>query len=262
MAGSDLKAKTAKKPETRGLRSASDEGGVAAIIPAAGSGLRMGLNLPKQFLRVEGVPLLSMTLRAFQDCPLVDAIFLAVPPEDIDYAEREIVRPFGLSKVCKVIAGGAFRHESVMAALEATEGRYHFILVHDGVRPLVDAETISDVIKTGKKCQAVTVGYPATDTIKEINESHEVVRTLDRRGLWLVQTPQFFRYSDLIEAHKKAAKEHWEDVTDDCLLVERLGVKVRVVMGPRNNIKVTYPEDLNLLPSLLAERASDIKDKG
>ncbi|NCO61639.1 MAG: 2-C-methyl-D-erythritol 4-phosphate cytidylyltransferase [Deltaproteobacteria bacterium CG23_combo_of_CG06-09_8_20_14_all_51_20] len=253
-----MNAKTAKKP--RGLRSASDEGGVAAIIPAAGSGLRMGLDLPKQFLKVEGVPLLSMTLRAFQDCPLVDSIFLVVPSDDIEYAEREIVRPFGLSKVCKVIAGGALRHQSVLAGLEATEGRYPFILVHDGVRPLVDAETISEVIKTGKKFQAVTVGYPAADTIKEINANHEVVRTLDRRGLWLVQTPQFFRYSDLIEAHRKADKEHWEDVTDDCLLVERLGIKVRIVVGPRNNIKMTYPEDKDLLPSLLSSRASKIKD--
>jgi 2-C-methyl-D-erythritol 4-phosphate cytidylyltransferase len=239
----------------------SDEGGVAAIIPAAGSGLRMGLNLPKQFLRVDGIPLLSMTLRAFQDCPLVDSIILVVPPGDIEYAEREVVGPFGLSKVHRVAGGGAYRHESVLAGLAATEGCYPFILVHDGVRPLIEVETISEVIKAGKSFRAVTVGYPATDTIKEINRNHEVLRTLDRRSLWLVQTPQFFRYSDLLEAHRRAAEEKWEDVTDDSLVVERLGITVRVVMGPRDNIKVTYPEDKYLLQSLLAARASKSGDE-
>ncbi len=238
----------------------SDDGGVAAIVPAAGSGLRMGVDLPKQFLQVGGMPILALTLRAFQQCPLVDAIVLVVPPGDLEYTEREIVKRFGLAKVCKVVAGGAYRHESVMAGLAATEGRYPFIVVHDGVRPLIDVETISEVIKAGKRFQAVTVGYPATDTIKEINPSHEVLRTLDRRSLWLIQTPQFFLYSDLLEAHQRAAEEKWDDVTDDSLLVERLGITVKVIMGPKNNMKVTFPEDKDLLQSLLAVRGSKIRD--
>jgi 2-C-methyl-D-erythritol 4-phosphate cytidylyltransferase len=225
--------------------------GVAAIIPAAGAGIRMGLDRPKQFMPVGGVPVLGLTIRAFQQSPFISAIFVAVPASDIVYTEREIVERLGLGKVRKVVAGGARRQDSVRLALGATGGLYPTVVIHDGVRPLVDQETIAAVVRAGRRWRSVTVGYPATDTVKEVDSSKGVIRTLDRRGLWYVQTPQLFRYSDIMEAHERALKEGWLEVTDDSSMVERIGIRVQAVMGPRENIKITFPEDLELMEFIM-----------
>ncbi|RJR17649.1 MAG: 2-C-methyl-D-erythritol 4-phosphate cytidylyltransferase [Desulfobacteraceae bacterium] len=229
-----------------------DEGeGVVAVIPAAGSGLRLGAEVPKQFLRVAGVPILAVTLTAFQNCSLVDAIVVVVPGGDVEFTRREIVERFGLTKVRKVVPGGERRQDSVMQGLIATDGEYSIVLVHDGVRPLIDPETIARVVKAGHSSRAVTVGFPAIDTVKEVNSCMEVVRTLDRRTLWQVQTPQLFRYKDLMEAHIRAREENWGDMTDDSLMVERMGIPVKTVKGPQGNIKVTFSADLAFMEFLL-----------
>lgn len=225
--------------------------GVAAVIPAAGAGIRMGLERPKQFTPVAGIPVLGLTLRAFQQSPFISAIFVAVPASDIEYTEREIVERLGLGKVRKVLAGGARRQDSVRLALRATMGMYPTVVIHDGVRPLVDQGTIAAVVEAGRRWRAVTVGYPATDTVKEVDSSQGIIRTLDRDTLWFVQTPQLFRYQDIMDAHERALRKGWPDVTDDSSMVERIGIRVQAVKGPRENIKVTFPEDLDLMEFIM-----------
>ncbi len=225
-----------------------------AIIPAAGSGVRMGSGRAKQFLDFDGRPLLAATLAPFQLCRAVDAIILVVPSEDVDYCQEKIVKRFNLDKVEKVVAGGERRQDSVRLGVEATGGSYDLVLVHDGVRPVIDEGLINRVIDAARTHRAVITGLPAKETVKEINRRLEVVCTYDRRRVWLVQTPQVFRYEDILAAHQKALHEECEEATDDSILIERLGIPVKVVEGSEKNIKVTTPKDLELARFLLGVR--------
>jgi 2-C-methyl-D-erythritol 4-phosphate cytidylyltransferase len=234
------------------LKSTSDRGSVA-IIPAAGSGTRMGSQRPKQFLDLCGRSMLVETLQPFQDCQQVAAIILVVPPEEVDYCKREIVDRFAFHKVWKVVPGGKRRQDSVRKGIEATDGQYDLVVIHDGVRPFVDQDLINRLITAAKGHRAVIAGMPPKETVKEANRVDEVVRTHNRRRIWLVQTPQVFRYPDIREAHLRALDEGWEEATDDAVLVERLGIPVKVVAGSERNIKVTTPYDLELARFLLAE---------
>jgi 2-C-methyl-D-erythritol 4-phosphate cytidylyltransferase len=229
---------------------------IVAIIPAAGTGLRMGGEKAKQFLELEGRPLLAVTLQPFQDCRAVNAIILVVPSVDVEYCEKEIVEKFRLHKVTKVVPGGVRRQDSVRLGIEATAGEYGLVLIHDGVRPLVDVELIARVIKEAKTHRAVITAIPAKETVKEIDSFDQVVKTYDRGHVWLVQTPQVFRYEDIAVAHKKAFNEGGEEATDDSILIERLGIPVKAMKGSERNIKVTTQYDLALARFLVSERLS------
>ena len=222
-----------------------------AIIPAAGSGLRMENERPKQFLDVDGRPLLAVTLEKFQVCPIIHTIILVVPEKDVAYSESEIVERHRLTKVGKVVAGGVRRQDSVRLGIEASEGDCELVLIHDGVRPLVAPDLIVRAVEAAQKNRAVITGLAAKETVKEIDQDALVVRTYDREKIWLVQTPQVFRYEDILMAHRRAVEEGWEEVTDDALLVERVGIPVKVVEGSEDNIKVTTPQDLELVQLLL-----------
>jgi 2-C-methyl-D-erythritol 4-phosphate cytidylyltransferase len=222
-----------------------------AIIPAAGTGIRMENERPKQFLDLEGRPLLVVTLEKFQVCPAIDSVILAAPSGDVTYCESEIVDRYHLTKVEKVVAGGERRQDSVRLGIEASRGDYGLVLIHDGVRPLISANLIARVVKAAQEHRAVITGLPAKETVKEIDENALVVKTYDRQKLWLVQTPQAFRYEDILMAHRRAVEEGWEEVTDDARLVEKVGIPVRVVEGSEDNIKVTTPQDLELVKFLL-----------
>ena len=222
-----------------------------AVIPAAGTGIRMENHRPKQFLDVDGRPLLALTLEKFQVCPAIDTVILVAPQKDVAYCQSEIVERHHLTKVEKVVVGGERRQDSVRLGIEASEGDYGLILIHDGVRPLVAPDLIVRVVEAAQKHRAVITGLPAKETVKEIDENHLVVRTYDRQKVWLVQTPQVFRYEDILMAHRRAVEEGWEEVTDDALLVEKVGIPVRVVEGSEDNIKVTTPQDLELVKFLL-----------
>ena len=224
----------------------------AAVIPAAGSGLRMGGEQAKQFLDLDGRPLLAVSLAPFQHCLRVDAIFVVVPPGEVDYCQVEIVERFGLNKVKRVVPGGKRRQDSVRLGLEATKGEYGLVLIHDGVRPLVDEALIEGVLEKANTYRAVICGLPPKETVKEINDGSEVVRTYERKRLWLVQTPQVFRFQDILGAHHRALHEGWEEATDDSVLVERLGIPIKVIKGAEKNIKVTTPQDLELARFLLS----------
>lgn len=222
-----------------------------AIIPAAGSGIRMETKRAKQFLSLEGKPILALALEPFQECTGVAAVILVVPQDDVEYCQKEIVERFGLTKVKKIVPGGKRRQDSVRLGLEATEGKYDLVLIHDGVRPLIEKEVIERVIEEAMTHRAVITALPAKETVKKVNDLRHVVKTYDRERVWMVQTPQAFRYKDILKAHHKALEEGWEEATDDALLVEKSGVTVKVVEGSEKNIKVTTPHDLELAQFLL-----------
>ncbi len=224
-----------------------DAGPVLAIIPAAGAGRRMGGARAKQFLEIGGRPLLALTLDPFQRCPSVDGIVVVVPAEEIAYCREEIVARFGLDKVGRVVAGGEYRQESVRLGLEAAGDRWAWVVVHDGVRPLIDVDFLNRAIAAGKRFGAVITALPARDTIKETDASGRVIRTLSRERKWLVQTPQVFAYDLLRAAHRRAVEEDWPEATDDAVLLERMGIPVNVMQGLERNVKVTAPADLDLV---------------
>jgi len=224
---------------------------IVAIIPAAGSGIRMETKRAKQFLSLEGKPILALALEPFQECTGVAAVILVVPQDDVEYCQKEIVERFGLTKVEKIVPGGKRRQDSVRLGLEATEGKYDLVLIHDGVRPLIEKKVIERVIEEAMTHRAVITALPAKETVKEVNDLRHVVKTYERERVWMVQTPQAFRYTDILRAHHKALEEGWEEATDDALLVEKSGVTVKVVEGSEKNIKVTTPHDLELAQFLL-----------
>ena len=227
-----------------------------AIIPAAGAGVRMQTNRPKQFLDLDGRPVLAVTLERFQACPVIDSIILITPEQDVEYARKEIVEIYGLTKVEKVVAGGERRQDSVRLGLEAWDGHDGLVLIHDGARPLVPADLIVRVIDAAKENRAVITALPAKETVKEVDENALVLKTYDRQKVWLVQTPQVFRYEDILMAHQRAIQESWEEVTDDALLMEKVGIPVKVIEGSKDNIKVTTPRDLELARFLLKGRTA------
>ncbi len=222
-----------------------------AVIPAAGFGVRMKSGQAKQFLSLDKRPILAVTLECFQTCSEVDAIVLVAPPGDVDYCRNEIVEKYGFNKVQKVVPGGERRQDSVRLGILATQGAYDIVLIHDGVRPLIDPPLLERVIATACEHRAVIAALPAKETVKEVNDRGEVVQTYDRPHVWMVQTPQAFRFEDIVKAHEAALIQGWEEATDDAFLVEKLGVPVRVVEGSERNIKVTTPHDLELARFLL-----------
>ncbi len=213
-----------------------------AIIPAGGAGTRMHARLPKQYLPLGRTPLLVHTLRALAGAAVVSGIVVAVPRERVE-ATRRLLHAARVRKVLDVVAGGAERQESVWLGLQAA-GQPEWVLVHDAVRPFVTAALIARVLAAAGPTGAATCGLPVRETVKRVREDM-VETTLDRGGLWLIQTPQAFRRDLLWEAHDKARRDGYPG-TDDAVLVERLGGRVAVVPGLAENLKVTTTADLRL----------------
>ena len=229
---------------------------VTAIIPAAGSGTRMGLTKAKQFMDLCGKPILAVTLSHFQECNLVDRIVVAVSQDDVDYCLREIVDRHKLSKVFKVIVGGKRRQDSVRKGIEAVSDSCRLVLIHDGVRPLVTNGLIERVIKAANDFRAVITGLPVKETVKEADSKGRVLRSIDRGHLWLIQTPQIFRWEDIHLAHQKAIRHGWEEATDDAFLIEKMGIPVKMIEGEEDNIKVTTPQDLDIARFLISKKSA------
>ncbi len=222
-----------------------------AVIPAAGMGLRMGGSEAKQFLELEGKPILALTLEKFQNCPSIESIVLVAPPGQLELCQRKIIEQYGLNKVNKVIAGGERRQDSVRLGIEASGGEYEFVLIHDGVRPFVDSVLIERAVSAAIKDRAVITGLPVKDTVKKIGENGFVLRTYKRELMWVVQTPQVFRYEDILKAHRMAIEEGWDEATDDASLIERMGIPVKVIRGSEFNIKVTTRGDMEFAVYLM-----------
>ena len=218
-----------------------------ALIPAAGMGKRMGASFNKQYLQLNGMPIVARTVSIFEQSPLIDAIYLVIPAEEIPYCREHIVGAYQFCKVAAIIPGGKERQHSVMNGLRGM--REHVsdddvILIHDGVRPLVTEEALRESIAVARSHDGAVVAVQAKDTIKSV-ENGFVTGTPDRNSLWQAQTPQTFRYGVIYAAHLAAETDHYLG-TDDASLVERAGGRVRIVQGDYHNIKLTTPEDLML----------------
>lgn len=224
-----------------------------AIIPAGGTGQRMGRGVPKQYLSLAGVPILVHTLDAFQRSPWVDEIILVVPAESVSEARSGMVEGPGFTKIVSVIAGGKERQDSVRNALAQVREDHGIVMIHDGVRPFVGGPLIERVVDAARAFGAVTVGVKVRDTVKEVDPAGRVVRTVDREGLWLAQTPQAFRREVILAAYERAGRDSFYG-TDDASLVERAGMPVRVISGDADNIKITTPEDLERAERIISGR--------
>ena len=213
---------------------------IAVVVPAGGIGTRLGRHTPKQFLRLGGAAILTRTLAHFLRHRGVRAIVVAAPAEHLERTRRLVGRS-GRPPVT-VVAGGATRQESVWQALRAAPDDVDLVLVHDAVRPFIDRRLIDSVVAAAVAEGAAICALPIAETVKRVR-GHLVETTLDRAGLWAVQTPQAFRAALLREAHDKARREGVV-ATDDAMLVEWLGLPVRVVPGLAGNVKITTPADL------------------
>lgn len=224
---------------------------VGVAIPAAGMGRRMG-GARKPFLQLAGEPLLVHALRPFLAAPGVEAVVVAVAPDDVE-AAREWVP--GLDARIRLVAGGATRADSVARAVEALPEGVEVILVHDAARPLVTRETVLRCIQVAASGEGAVAGWPATDTLKEVDGEGRVLRTPDRSRIWHAQTPQGFPAGVLRDV--LADPEARRQATDDASLVEAAGFPVRMVEGSAGNLKVTRPADLPMAEHILARRRKD-----
>ena len=216
---------------------------VSAIIPAAGMGLRMGSNVPKQFLLLDGKPILHHTLSVLDQCSVVDEIILVVSEKEIGKAKRQIQESH--PKISKIVMGGEERQDSVGNGLQSLDSESDIVVVHDGVRPFVTPDIIRETVEAARDFGAAITAIPVSDTIKKVDEEGLVERTVDRGGLWRVQTPQTFQVGLLKEAFAKARADKFIG-TDESSLIEHLGREVKVIPGSEFNIKITRSEDLIL----------------
>ncbi len=217
---------------------------VVCIMLAGGKGKRMGGKVSKQFLLLENKPVLYYSLKAFES--YVDEIILVAAAGEEEFCRKEIIEKFEISKVSKIVAGGAERYLSVYEGLKAvSESEDTYVLVHDGARPFISGETISRVIESVKENKACIAAVPSKDTIKIGNDSNEVIDTPNRNNVWVVQTPQAFEYNSIMRAYIDAVASGRKDITDDSMVMESFGEeKVHFVMGQYDNIKLTTPEDM------------------
>jgi 2-C-methyl-D-erythritol 4-phosphate cytidylyltransferase len=226
---------------------------VAALIVAAGSGQRMNRKTPKQFLKLAGKPILAHTLEVFEKSGAIEEIVLVVPRYLLEYCRKKIINKYDLKKVTVLVSGGKQRQDSVYEGLKKIGDRCQAVIIHDGVRPFVSRRMIEESIKSVKKNGAVIFALPAKETVKRVDKTGEVIATLRREELVLVQTPQVFKVKLIRTAYQKAFNEQFYG-TDDAMLVERLGKKVKVLSGSDINIKITTAHDLGMAEAIMAAR--------
>ncbi|MGH9375355.1 MAG: 2-C-methyl-D-erythritol 4-phosphate cytidylyltransferase [Terriglobia bacterium] len=212
-----------------------------AIIPAAGSGTRMGGGTPKQFLSLEGAPVFLHTLRKFDAASSIDEVVLAVRQDEQERA-RQAVAAERFSKPVRLTSGGSARQETVARALASVTSPPEIVVVHDAVRPFVTVEMIDRAVEAARRDGAAIFGIPSVDTLKQV-EHGVIIGTIPRERIALAQTPQAFRYVLLREAFDRALADEFQG-TDESSLVERMGAKVIILRGSDRNIKITKPSDL------------------
>ena len=222
-----------------------------AIVLAAGQGKRMHSKVQKQFLEIQGYPVLYYSLRCFQESPLIQDIILVTGEESISYCKEEIVQKYGFTKVSAVIPGGKERYDSVYAGLcECRDCEY--VLIHDGARPFVTEEILKRGLQKVKETGACVIGMPSKDTVKLSDEEGYVKETPNRKCVWTIQTPQIFSYPLIREAHDSIRQKVMSKITDEAMVVEQeTGAKVALAEGSYQNIKITTPEDLDIAEAFL-----------
>src|SRR5436305_9321975 len=236
----------------RGTRAyaAPDMTRIAAILPAAGMGTRMGAETPKQFLELNGTPIVILSLRRIASCTLVTDLIVATRADEIQRLEERIAKE-KLKQPVRVVKGGDSRQDSVAAALREVPNEAEIVLVHDAVRPFVTVEQITRVIEEARKCKAAILGIPAMDTVKEVKRASLpedvalITATIPRERIVLAQTPQAFSAKLLREAFARAQADG-VNASDEAGLVERMGHDVHVGLGSERNVKITRPADMDL----------------
>lgn len=235
----------------------------AAVIVAAGKGVRLGGEIPKQFLKLKDKPVLVHTLQQFNQLEdLFSETVVVLPAGNLDYAREKIFQPFfqpyGMETgSIKLVEGSDERQASVRRGLSALDPQVQNICIHDGVRPLVTPSLIKSVMQAGCLHGAATLAVPLKDTLKEVDGEGNVIKTLPRSRYRLIQTPQCFKRELIEEAHLKA-RELGSEATDDASLVELLGYSVKTVEGSGDNLKITTPEDLIMAEMLLEKRGRNV----
>lgn len=222
------------------------------VVVAAGRGSRMGTKESKQYLEMQGKSIVVHTLELFASLDNLAEIIVVVGADDVGRVE-ELVSRYGIAKVKAVVAGGSERQHSVYSGIQALSPAIEWVMVHDGVRPLVTAAAVGTCCSVAERVGAAVLAVPVKDTIKQVGDNGLIVSTPDRRSLWAIQTPQAFRRELLVRAHEQAQEEGFLG-TDDAMVVERMGVPVAVAEGDYTNIKITTPEDLPWAEFLLAKR--------
>ncbi|MTH55153.1 2-C-methyl-D-erythritol 4-phosphate cytidylyltransferase [Bacillus mangrovi] len=225
------------------------------VIPAAGQGKRMNAGKNKQFIELEGKPVIAHTIEVFEADPSCTGIILVI--NEAEHGEfMEMIQRFSFSKVKKLAGGGAERQESVYNGLK--HASTDIVFVHDGARPFIENPVLKELAAAAELDGAATLAVPVKDTIKRV-ENGEVLETVERSSLWAVQTPQAFRLSAILKAHEDAVVHHYQG-TDDASLIERMNQKVTVVTGSYANLKLTTPEDLLIAEAILKQRKGEAKD--
>ena len=223
------------------------------IIVAAGTGSRMNSDRPKQFLEMEGHPLLYYTVKAWQES-FISEIILVTSGGYLDFVKKDIVEKYGFNKVTKVITGGETRFDSVYQGLLACEDA-DYVYIHDGARPCVDAGVIERAREGAEEYGACVSAVPVKDTIKVVDKEGFAIDTPERSSLWAMQTPQAFKYDIVRKAYDALADKDRTGITDDAMVVEKSGAcKVKMVMGSYDNVKVTTPEDLRVVENIIKKR--------
>jgi 2-C-methyl-D-erythritol 4-phosphate cytidylyltransferase len=225
-------------------------GRITAILPASGLGTRMGAETPKQFLELDGTPIVIHSLRRIAACPLVTEIIVATRADVLESLQNTI-RAEKFTQPVRVVRGGDSRQDSVARALREVADDTEIVLVHDAVRPFVTVDQITRVIEEARKCKAAILGIPAMDTVKEVKRASLpedvalIIGTIPRERVVLAQTPQAFSVRLLKEAFARA-EANGANASDEAGLVERIGHDVHVVLGSERNIKITKPADMEL----------------
>lgn len=216
---------------------------ITAIILAGGKGKRMESKISKQYLKLEGNPILYYSLNTFENS-IVDEIVLVTAEGEEEYCRKEIVEYYNLKKVVKIVTGGKERYHSVYNGLYAVE-QTDIVMIHDGARPFITADIIEKAAEEAAKGQACVVGVKVKDTIKVSDEEGFITDTPDRRRLWQVQTPQCFEYNGIRNAYEYVLGRNTDGVTDDAMVWEAYSdIPVKLVEGSYFNIKITTKEDL------------------
>lgn len=222
----------------------------SVVIVAAGRGKRMGADVNKQYLELNGKEILAHTIEKFQTCNEITDIIIVTGKDEIRHCNKHICEKYGFSKVKNIVAGGKERQDSVYNGLLAVSEQAHIVLIHDGARPLIKNQQIKESIKVAAEVGACVVGVPVTDTVKICDADQLVTQTPSRDTLWAIQTPQTFKYDLIMRAYKEGIEKKLV-VTDDSMMVEALGWPVKVVSGRYDNIKITTPEDLVIAKNMM-----------
>lgn len=229
---------------------------ISAIVLAAGRGKRMGTKVQKQFLNLDGYPVLYYSLKAFEESR-VDEIILVAGQQEVSFCQTQIVEKYGFQKVSAVVPGGAERYHSVYEGLKALSSQSEFVLIHDGARPFLDQGVIERAIEGAKAYGACATGMPSKDTVKIADKDGFAISTPDRSMVWTIQTPQAFSRELIWKAYHSMMEDEKSQmgITDDAMVVERMtSERVYLAEGSYENMKVTTPEDMEVAEAILKRR--------